>query len=122
MASKAEGGWTGAGGEANFQNALTNVENVVVFAKPGFDALDVLVDDVFIQSRHEATSFQATTNGYADITWSYVRSGLVYRLEYADNLASSWSTVTTVTASSTNVTTSVALTNTATRAYRLYLP
>ncbi len=123
LASKSAGGWSG-GTEEQFQQALTNVTAIWFVVKPPlFDAMDVLVDDIFIASQPEATRFQATTNGYADITWSYVRSNFTYNLEHSTNLLlSGWSTTAVVTANSTSLVSSVLLTNAPMSVYRLFLP
>jgi hypothetical protein len=120
--SKIEGGWDGVGSEATFQSALTNIDLVSLLVKVGPDAVDVYLDDIFIDRLHAGTRFQATTNGYGDITWSYVRSNYTYQLEYADVLTAGWSTAAVVTATSSNLITTIPLTNSALRAYRLNLP
>lgn len=122
LASKSAGGWSG-GTEEQFQQALTNVTAIWIVAKPPFDPIDILVDDIFITSQPQATRFQATTNGYADITWSYVRSNYTYNLEYSTNLLlSGWSTTAVVTANSTSLVSSILLTNAPMSVYRLFLP
>ncbi len=123
LAGKTNGLWDGVGSEQDFQDALAQVDSVAFVAKsPLFDAMTVYLDDVFIERMHASTKVQTSTNGYGDITWSYVRSNIAYRLEYSDALAAGWSTAAVVTATSTSLVTSVPLTNTPDRAYRLVLP
>jgi len=123
LQSQAEGRWNSGATEEDFQQALLDVNNVSLQVGGRSDvAITCYLDDFFVDRHPEAARLQATTNGYGDITWNYIHSNFTYRLEFADSLTGTWSNAAQVTATSTGLTSNVALTNSATRLYRLLLP
>lgn len=124
LSSAAEGGWFTSVDADTFAVMQTNVTSLSIKLEGSSDSLAprYWLDDVFIDRGHQAGQIRPTTNGYGEVTWNYVRSNYTYRLEYADALAAGWSTAAVVTATSTNLVSSVSLTNAANRAFRLVLP
>lgn len=121
--SKAAGQWNSGASEEDYQQALLDVNNVSLLVEGQLPAsITCYLDDFFVDRHPEAARLQATTNGYGDITWNYIHSNFTYRLEFADSLTGVWSNAAQVTATSTGLTSNVALTNSATRLYRLLLP
>lgn len=123
LASAAEGGWVSGVDAGTFLSMQTNVTSITIQVEGQSltGTSRYRLDDFFIDRGHFASRIQPTTNGYGEVTWSYVRSNFTYRLEYSDALSVGWTTSAVVAASSTSLVSSVAMTTTASRVYRLIL-
>jgi hypothetical protein len=123
LASVSEGNWT-VTPTGRFDAVLANVRQLKLYIEqpfgPGTGTQRYQVDNFFLGGLPRASFFPGLTNDNALITWTELRSNLVYALQTTPALEGGWSNVTTFAATGTEHTvTTPPVTNGSPGFYRL---
>lgn len=85
------GGWTNEIGPPNFEALKTNITRIeFVFRQSQLSAQRFRIDSIALEPLPRAHSIISGSNSVT-ITWTPLRAGRAYRMEAAENDASSWS-------------------------------